>query len=101
MAENTRQPHVKLHDPGKREMFRNIFKRFGVVLVGTIIGQSMLLSRPARAAKALRPPGALPDLKFDSSCIRCGLCVEDCPYDILKLASWADPAPQGTPYFVA
>lgn len=101
MAQDKQHNIANLEDPAKRETFRNVFKRFGLVLVGTIVGQSMILSRPARAAEALRPPGALPDLDFDSACVRCGLCVEDCPYDILKLASWADPAPQGTPYFVA
>tara|TARA_R110002050_G_scaffold57423_5_gene129202 strand:- start:121256 stop:121939 length:684 start_codon:yes stop_codon:yes gene_type:complete len=101
MAEDKRYNNAKLKDPGKRETFRTLFKRFGIVLVGTIAGQSMILSRQTRSAEALRPPGALTDLDFDAQCIRCGLCVDGCPYDILKLASWADPAPQGTPYFVA
>jgi len=101
MAKEKHPKNTGLVDASKRETFRTLFKRFGVVLVGTIVGQSMILSRPARASEALRPPGALPEMTFDSQCIRCGLCVEDCPYDILKLASWADPAPQGTPYFVA
>lgn len=32
----------------------------------------------------LRPPGAVPD--FLSRCIRCGKCVEACPYDVIRLS---------------
>ncbi|MDA7745982.1 ferredoxin-type protein NapG [Psychromonas sp.] len=49
----------------------------------------------------LRPPGALAEADFQSACIRCGLCVEACPYDILKLGRLFQPIPTGTPYFVA
>ena len=53
------------------------------------------------AARALRPPGALDNDDFLSACSRCGLCVQACPYDTLKLASWFDNAPNGTPTFDA
>ncbi|MGO1121127.1 ferredoxin-type protein NapG [Rhodovibrionaceae bacterium A322] len=49
----------------------------------------------------LRPPGALPEGEFLSACLRCGLCVRDCPYDILSLADLGDGPAHGTPYFVA
>ncbi len=52
-------------------------------------------------AQAIRPPGALPEDEFVGACIRCGLCVRDCPYDILKLAELGDPVAAGTPYFTA
>lgn len=50
---------------------------------------------------AVRPPGALSEDDFLSACVRCGLCVEACPYDTLKLARWFDGAATGTPYFTA
>ncbi|MBM3557595.1 MAG: ferredoxin-type protein NapG [Alphaproteobacteria bacterium] len=50
---------------------------------------------------ALRPPGALAEDRFVSACVRCGLCVRDCPYDILKLAEPGEGPALGTPYFVA
>jgi ferredoxin-type protein NapG len=62
-----------------------------------------LYSRSASAlpAQALRPPGALAEADFLASCVRCGLCVRDCPYDTLKLSDLGDPVATGTPYFHA
>lgn len=62
------------------------------------------LTTDARAlpAQALRPPGALPEDDFLAACIRCGLCVRDCPYDTLSLAELGlDGAATGTPFFTA
>jgi ferredoxin-type protein NapG len=50
---------------------------------------------------ALRPPGALAEPEFLAACVRCGLCVRDCPYDTLKLADLGDSVATGTPYFEA
>ncbi|MBI5718891.1 MAG: ferredoxin-type protein NapG [Burkholderiales bacterium] len=62
-----------------------------------------LQARHARALPplALRPPGALHEADFAAACVRCGLCVRDCPYDILTLATPEQPVTTGTPYFVA
>lgn len=49
----------------------------------------------------LRPPGADNEERFLSKCIRCGLCVNACPYDTLKLASLLDAPQNGTPFFEA
>jgi ferredoxin-type protein NapG len=48
----------------------------------------------------LRPPGALPEDDFLVTCIKCGMCVESCPYDTLILAKPGDNKPIGTPYFI-
>lgn len=48
-----------------------------------------------------RPPGALDESAFASACVRCGQCVQACPYDMLKLATLASGMAAGTPYFVA
>ncbi|MEZ5840942.1 MAG: ferredoxin-type protein NapG [Hyphomicrobiales bacterium] len=55
----------------------------------------------ALPASAIRPPGALPEDEFLAACVRCGLCVRDCPYGILKLADLGDDVATGTPYFTA
>lgn len=52
-------------------------------------------------ATAIRPPGAGAEDDFLSACIRCGLCVRDCPYDTLKLAELGESVTVGTPYFEA
>lgn len=70
-----------------------------------VVGFGLALhARSARALppQALRPPGAAADdAAFQSACVRCGLCVRDCPYDILTLAPPAHPVATGTPFFVA
>ena len=48
----------------------------------------------------LRPPGALSEDDFLATCIKCGMCVEACPYDTLLLAKPGDHKPIGTPYFI-
>ena len=55
----------------------------------------------ALPATAIRPPGALAESEFLAACVRCGLCVRDCPYDTLKLAELGDGVATGTPYFEA
>jgi len=48
----------------------------------------------------LRPPGALKESDFLKMCIKCGQCVQACPYDMLHLAKPGDNKPMGTPYFI-
>jgi len=52
-------------------------------------------------ATAIRPPGAGTESEFLGACVRCGLCVNDCPYPTLKLAELGEDVAVGTPYFVA
>ena len=72
----------------------------GVGLFGLGLG---LYAKQAKALPpmAIRPPGALAEKDFLGACIRCGMCVRDCPYDILHLARPEEPVSTGTPYFVA
>jgi ferredoxin-type protein NapG len=72
----------------------------GVSLLALTLG---LHTRQSSAipGTALRPPGALPESQFTGTCIRCGLCVRDCPYDTLKLARLGSPVRTGTPFFTA
>jgi len=79
----------------------------GAVAAGLVGAGSMLLARPtqARPAQALRPPGALDEPRFLDACLRCGLCVRDCPPHNLQLSDGgqglARGVPIGTPFFVA
>ena len=75
--------------------------------MGCAVGAAgLLLALVARQAKSLpaqavRPPGALGEDDFLGACVRCGLCVRDCPYDTLRLATLGEDVATGTPYFVA
>jgi ferredoxin-type protein NapG len=79
----------------------------GAAAAGLIGAGAMLLARPtqARPAQALRPPGALDEPRFLDACLRCGLCVRDCPPHNLQLSDGgrglARGVPIGTPFFVA
>ncbi len=74
---------------------------------GLMAGGAALLGRAAQArpAQALRPPGAIAEDEFLGACVRCGLCVRDCPPGNLKLSQWGDGLARdvaiGTPYFEA
>jgi MauM/NapG family ferredoxin protein len=48
----------------------------------------------------LRPPGALPEAEFASTCERSGRCVEVCPVRAITPLRSADPARDGTPMLV-
>ncbi len=49
----------------------------------------------------LRPPGALPESEFLAACVRCGQCVEACPFKTLDLAGADAGVALATPYFDA
>ncbi|MFT4173252.1 MAG: ferredoxin-type protein NapG [Rhodocyclaceae bacterium] len=91
--------------PAPTDSRRRFFKEVagavgGACLLATGVGLYARQTR-ARPAQALRPPGALDEDTFLGACVRCGLCVRDCPYDTLKLARLGDGVVVGTPYFAA
>jgi ferredoxin-type protein NapG len=72
----------------------------GVGMLGLGLG---LYAKQAKALPplAIRPPGAIAEADFVGACIRCGMCVRDCPYHILELAKPENPVATGTPFFTA
>jgi ferredoxin-type protein NapG len=71
-----------------------------------VAGGAALLAQEslARPAQALRPPGARAEADFLGACVRCGLCVRDCPPQNLKLSTGRGTGrgvAVGTPYFDA
>ncbi|WP_035692131.1 ferredoxin-type protein NapG [Azospirillum halopraeferens] len=86
--------------PGRRRVLAAAAAVCGTGFLALLLGRVAAPSRTL-AATALRPPGALAEADFLAACVRCGLCVRDCPYDTLRLADLADAAATGTPYFVA
>ena len=71
-----------------------------LVMVGGLVGASLVGVLPAVRGwvKRLRPPGALPEHEFLSSCIKCGQCVQVCPVEAIKLADLDDGVGVGTPW---
>lgn len=87
--------------PARRRFLRDAARSAaGLASIAALLGLQQKQSQ-ARDGLALRPPGALANGAFDSACIRCGQCVQACPYQTLKLATLLSPLVAGTPYFVA
>ena len=96
------RPHTQPHDKRNRRRFLAAMAKMAGG-VGVFSLMMMLYARQGRSLPviAMRPPGAQGEKKFLSACVRCGLCVRDCPYPTLKLAELGEDVPVGTPYFVA
>lgn len=99
MAQTNTKPDAQLLNR-RRFIAQSLRLGCGVGVLG--VGLSQYANQSvAHAPSALRPPGALAEKQFLSACVRCGLCVQDCPYDTLKLAEAQDAVAIGTPYFEA
>jgi len=63
---------------------------------GAVLAQGIFFA--ARGSENLiRPPGAHDEKDFLSRCIRCGRCIQACPYVCLKAANDASGKAAGTP----
>lgn len=83
----------------RRKFILNMARGVGLAALGGFVW-SAYVDEVTASTLLLRPPGALPEMDFLKTCIKCGLCVEACPYDTLLLAKPGDNKPLGTPYFV-
>lgn len=101
---STSDPHKAYSAPdsaSRRKFLRETARTAGGVALFSL-GIGMYSRQSASLpAEAIRPPGALIEKDFLSACVRCGLCVRDCPYDTLDLARLGDNVTTGTPYFTA
>ncbi len=70
----------------------------GLAAAGAIVGGKELL---AREETPLRPPGAMPEHQFLALCIKCGQCLQVCPYDSILLEDVNGKAGLGTAYIDA
>lgn len=71
-----------------------------ILLTGGVMGAALSGFLPLAYAqkRRLRPPGALDEKDFLSSCIKCGQCVQVCPVQAIKLADLVDGFGVGAPY---
>lgn len=84
----------------RREVLKQVFKGAGYLTVGGLAWGGLLKGSKANEF-VLRPPAAIDESDFTKACIKCGLCVEACPYDTLELATSGSAIGVGTPYFNA
>ncbi|PID47722.1 MAG: ferredoxin-type protein NapG [Proteobacteria bacterium] len=82
----------------RRNFISFLASSLGLCTFGGIVW-SVSLNEAVSAPLILRPPAAKGEEEFLKACIKCGLCVEACPYDTLSLAKFGSKKPLGTPYF--
>lgn len=91
--------------PPSKERQRQARRRFlrTALLTGGVMGAALSGWLPIAYAQRprLRPPGALDEHEFLSSCIKCGQCVQVCPVAAIKLADLVDGFGVGVPYIDA
>ncbi|MDD2896452.1 MAG: ferredoxin-type protein NapG [Aliarcobacter sp.] len=83
----------------RRKFFLSIARATGLAILGGLTW-SAFVNEVKATSLILRPPGALDEDDFLATCIKCGMCVEACPFDTLKLAKPGDNKPLGTPFFI-
>jgi len=99
----------------RRRFFTDAAHHAGLGLLGTLLWAGYA-DKARSNVLTLRPPGALPEEDFLSTCIKCGLCVEACrnrdsnidketgkprPETLIMAKSDTEGVTIGTPYFVA
>lgn len=87
-----------LKSQDRRAFLQKFMQGVGYSAVG-IITWSAYLNQSQAKDLLLRPPGAMPEKQFTSTCIRSGMCVQACPFDTLELSTISDNISIGTPFF--
>lgn len=82
----------------RRRFFLTVARATGLAALGGLVW-SAYVDEVTASTLTLRPPAALDEEDFLKTCIKCGMCVEACPFDTLKLASPGSNQAMGTPYF--
>ena len=78
----------------RRALLKAIAAGAAVAALSPVPGRA--LSSPV-TTNVLRPPGAVPEEIFPAKCIRCGRCVEVCPYGSIKPPDVREGIFAGTP----
>jgi len=81
---------------------REFVKYSTLGILGTVLGAGIVFSPYARAQEnRLRPPGAIAEDSFLALCIKCGQCLQVCPYHAIELADVDKGYGVGTPFIDA
>src|SRR5512147_2726747 len=98
MSDEKPQASNPLINKRKLEARRKFLR--SVVLGAAVLGISSVGYIPVARAwhVRMRPPGALEESDFLSSCIKCGQCVQVCPVSAIKLDDLDEGFGVGVPY---
>lgn len=91
---------AKKRQPSRREFLTTVGQGVALAATGGLTWSYLLRQQANGAPFAIRPPGGDVVDDFNAKCIKCGQCVEACPFDTLRLASAGETVPIGTPYFI-
>jgi ferredoxin-type protein NapG len=81
---------------------RDFIKYSTLGLLGVVLAGGYVVAPEALIAEnRLRPPGAISEKEFLALCIKCGQCLQVCPYHSIKLADIRYGHGVGTPYIDA
>jgi ferredoxin-type protein NapG len=83
----------------RRKFILQTLQGVGLAALGGVTWSAYITHAKA-SPLALRPPGAIGESDFLSKCIKCGMCIEACPFHTLTLAKGGDGSAIGTPYFI-
>lgn len=97
-SETAKKPFL---NPERRKFLNDAALCVGGISLLGLLGEGVFRKANAGTGIWLRPPGALDEDTFVDACVRCGLCVRDCPYDTLVLADLQQNTASGTPVFSA
>ena len=73
------------------------FSNVAMVVAGGIVGAQALLYATQSQDAYIRPPGQQGEQDFLSRCIRCGKCIEACPYESIHVCKDVANVASGTP----
>ncbi len=92
-------------DKSEHKLNRRAFLKSSAIAVGAMaavgagVGYLQKITAETRInQRFLRPPGAVDEDTFIYGCIKCGLCVQICPIQAIKLAGIKEGLAYGTPY---
>ncbi len=92
-------------DGTKKISRRQFLKASATAVVSlAVVGSAAYYLRDKSSVKKtgiVRPPGSIKEDDFLYACIKCGLCVQICPVNAIKLADWSSNLSYGTPYIDA